>query len=115
MITSLVSLRLGSSGAYVRRLQTLLNSRLIPPPNLSEDGVFGPKTDMAVKRFQTQRALVAAGVVGHITMTALGMKQSQTEGPQKPSPPTDQPKLTGDWMSIAEGELGVHENSLPGQ
>ena len=58
---------------------------------------------------------VADGVVGPITWTALGMKQSQTEGPRKPPPPADQPKPTGDWMGIAEGELGVHENSLPGQ
>ena len=114
-MTTLVSLKLGTNGSYVRRLQTLLNSRVIPSPNLPEDGVFGLKTDMAVKRFQTQHALVADGVVGPITWTALGMKQSQTEGPRKPPPPADQPKPTGDWMGIAEGELGVHENSLPGQ
>jgi len=114
-MTTLLSLKLGTNGSYVRRLQTLLNSRVIPSPNLPEDGVFGLKTDMAVKRFQTQHALVADGVVGPITWTALGMKQSQTEGPRKPPPPADQPKPTGDWMGIAEGELGVHENSLPGQ
>lgn len=112
---TLVSLKLGSSGSYVRRLQTLLNSRLIPSPNLLEDGVFGSKTDVAVKQFQTQCALIADGVVGPRTWTALGMRQSQTEDPQERPPPAGQPNPTGDWMSIAEGELGVHENSLPGQ
>ena len=114
-MTQFVSLKLGSIGLYVRRLQSLLNSRVIPPPNLLEDGDFGMRTDTAVKEFQAKHGLVADGVVGLMTWTALGMKQSQTAGPQKPPPPPDQPKVTGDWMSIAEGEIGVHENSLPGQ
>src|SRR6266516_1789775 len=114
-MTILASLKLGSNSSHVHRLQTLLNSRVVPPPNLREDGDFGLATDAAVKHFQAQHGLVADGVVGSITWTALGMKQSQTEGPQKRPPPADQPKPTGDWMSIAEGELGIHENSLPGE
>ena len=43
------------------------------------------------------------------------MRQSQTEDPQKRPPPAGQPNRTGDWMSIAEGELGVRENSLAGE
>jgi uncharacterized protein (TIGR02594 family) len=114
-MTTLVSLKLGSNSSHVRRLQTLLNSRVVPSPNLREDGDFGLATDAAVKQFQAQHGLVADGVVGPMTWTALGMKQSQTEGPQKRPLPANQPKPTGDWMSIAEGELGIHENSLPGE
>jgi len=47
----------------MRRLQTLLNSQVVPPPNLREDGDFGLATDAAVKRFQAQHGLVAGGVV----------------------------------------------------
>jgi uncharacterized protein (TIGR02594 family) len=115
MVTDLLSLKLGSSGPAVRRLQMLLDSRLIPPAHLQEDGVFGLNTETAVKRFQTQHALIADGVVGPITWTALRMKQSQTDPPKKHPPAPGQWQPPGDWMSIAEQELGVHENSLPGQ
>jgi uncharacterized protein (TIGR02594 family) len=114
-MTTLVSLKLGSNNTHVRRLQTLLNSRVVPSPNLREDGDFGLATDAAVKQFQAQHGLVADGVVGPMTWTALGMKQSQTEGHQRGCPPADQPKSTSNWMSIAKGELGIHENSLPGE
>jgi peptidoglycan hydrolase-like protein with peptidoglycan-binding domain len=53
-----------SRGAHVRTLQRLLH--------ISADGVFGPQTARAVKRFQRSRGLVADGVVGPATWAALG-------------------------------------------
>jgi cell wall-associated NlpC family hydrolase len=56
--------RVRSRGAQVRTLQRLLR--------IGADGVFGPQTARAVKRFQRAHGLVADGVVGPATWAALG-------------------------------------------
>ena len=57
------SARRGGSG--VRALQRKLG--------LPADGVFGPRTERAVKRYQRRRGLTADGVVGPATRRSLGM------------------------------------------
>lgn len=65
------TLRMGSRGEEVRLLQTLLNRALRPGPNLVVDGVFGPRTYQAVASFQRQQGLLADGMAGASTWTAL--------------------------------------------
>lgn len=58
----------GASGADVKRLQTLLNAKGVP---VGVDGIFGEKTNDAVKAFQTAKGLVPDGVCGRHTWEAL--------------------------------------------
>ena len=62
------NLQQGSTGACVTLLQRLLNGH---GASLTIDGIFGPATDAAVRRFQSQNGLSADGIVGPLTKSAL--------------------------------------------
>lgn len=99
----------GSQGADVRRLQILLNDKLIPRPHLRVDGDFGARTHAAVLAFQAQERLKVDGVVGERTWAALGQKPTS---PVTPAPPGAEDAA---WYTIAQEEIGVRESALPGQ
>lgn len=63
------TLRRGAMGDDVRRLQQLLGR--VPVYHLPVDGVFGPRTETAVKAFQSTRGLAVDGIVGPQTWGAL--------------------------------------------
>ncbi len=63
-------LRKGSTGEEVRRLQNLLNRDGF---NLVVDGIFGIRTEAAVKTFQNQNRLAIDGIVGPRTWEALNI------------------------------------------
>ena len=58
----------GHNGHPVQTLQYLLRAR---GHSVMVDGVFGPRTETAVKAFQTSHGLAANGVVGPDTWAAL--------------------------------------------
>ena len=62
-------LKKGSSGEEVRDLQELLNKAGYDCG--TADGVFGTKTETAVKRFQAEHGLGADGIVGEKTWAML--------------------------------------------
>jgi putative chitinase len=62
-------LRKGDHNSDVTALQTALSAHGY---QMSADGIFGPGTEAAVKRFQQSRGLSADGVVGGQTWVALG-------------------------------------------
>lgn len=65
------TLRVGSTGASVTQLQTLLKNAGFDPGPI--DGIFGSRTQSAVIAFQRSKGLTPDGVVGVLTWTALGV------------------------------------------
>jgi hypothetical protein len=63
------TLRSGSTGSDVRRLQRSLTAAL--GRTVGIDGAFGPQTDQAVRDYQSSRGLTVDGVAGAQTWTAL--------------------------------------------
>lgn len=64
----------GSTGAAVRGVQEEFQYRNLsgdPSKGLKIDGIFGPKTDAAVRGFQRAVGLVVDGIVGPLTWRAL--------------------------------------------
>lgn len=59
-------IRRGARGYVVTVLQDMLRLQ-----RTTGDGIFGPRTEEAVKNYQRRHGLVADGIVGHATWTAL--------------------------------------------
>jgi peptidoglycan hydrolase-like protein with peptidoglycan-binding domain len=69
------SLKSGSGGSSVAALQRALG--------LQADGVFGPLTKRAVRRFQRSHGLTVDGIAGPATLGALGIKASAPTSSRK--------------------------------
>lgn len=82
-------LQLGDRGPEVSALQSRLTT--LGFYNGAIDGDFGPLTEAAVIRFQQSRGLVADGIVGPSTLTALNSAQPPTNPPPTNPPPTNPP------------------------
>ncbi|HEX2233800.1 MAG TPA: transglycosylase family protein [Thermoleophilaceae bacterium] len=70
-----VMLKRGDRGPAVAILQRRLG--------ITADGVFGPITERAVKRYQRRHGLVADGIVGPITRGSLGLKPFSANAVQR--------------------------------
>lgn len=98
--TSTSLLRIGSSGNAVRELQLALASLGYDVGPI--DGIFGPKTDAAVRAFQADAGITVDGLVGPITRAALGDAQAGTA----PAEETTTDGRTSDGSSVRDGSLG---------
>ena len=85
-------LKKGSKGIEVERLQTILG--------ILSDGIFGPKTEAAVKKFQLTEELIVDGIVGPKTMAALGMISTDVE--EKTRNSTTEFKINKDLLPPGE-------------
>ena len=92
------TLHQGSHGADVRRLQrTLVMIKLLDFEQI--DGVFGPKTEAAVRSFQEGEGLTVDGVVGTHTWAAL---------PPAPDTPLLAPGASGPAVSALQQGLRTY-------
>lgn len=73
-------LRTGSKGPQVKELQTLLKEKGY---SISTDGIYGPRTENAVRLFQQKSGLNVDGITGRRTLQALG----KTVTERAPAPP----------------------------
>jgi len=89
--------RKGDSGDIVRAIQEVLDLR--------PDGIFGPKTEAAVKQFQSNNGLTVDGIVGPKTLAKLGLEPEDALS-------TDEE----DWAFATDGGLTIQRSYLdPGQ
>jgi len=89
------ALRVGSRGENVRLIQEYLNrisSRYPSIPRLTEDGIFGPVTERAVREFQRLFGLTQDGIVGPITWGRIMDIGTSIGGG---TPPTTPPPFPG--------------------
>ncbi|HIS92907.1 MAG TPA: peptidoglycan-binding protein [Candidatus Alectryocaccomicrobium excrementavium] len=93
------TIREGSRGEDVKRLQTLLNNEGY---SLDVDGIFGDKTQSAVRQYQRSQGLDADGIVGSNTWSSL------TAPAQSAQAPAGQVDVSGgrDLTGAASGTAG---------
>jgi len=102
-ISANTSLRIGSEGAEVVKLQEKLG--------LNPDGIFGRKTDEAVKAFQTSNNLTIDGVFGSITAKKLNeINPAQTTPPPVVQPPVAPPLVVP--SPVVTAPVAVPQSSI---
>ncbi|HDJ1441794.1 TPA: peptidoglycan-binding protein [Serratia rubidaea] len=74
------AIRKGDKGSHVKSLQEMLIGQ---GANIYADGIFGVKTEFAVKKFQLKKGLHIDGIAGRKTFSALG-KPSVVRAPHPP-------------------------------
>jgi peptidoglycan hydrolase-like protein with peptidoglycan-binding domain len=66
------TIRKGHNGTYVMLAQNILKHADVPSWDPGPvDGIFGPRTETAVRNYQSDANLAVDGIVGPVTWTAL--------------------------------------------
>lgn len=100
-----MTLRRGSRGAEVAEVQTLLGG-------LDVDGIFGRKTEAAVKAFQAAHNLKADGIVGKLTWSALLGEDAPDEGQHGFVKPVDYKQYDSKWASKMYSNHGDKKQTI---
>lgn len=101
----MTTIKNGSKGNDVKTCQQLLNK--FGKYGLAEDGIFGAKTEAAVKDFQRIKGLSVDGIVGPKTWAALQCDCDcdcckPTETPSTPQKPTGAPTIINNYLSAGQ-------------
>lgn len=99
----------------IKLLQQKLNSFDYISPKLEVDGLLGPSTLKAIKKFQKENLLVPDGKIGPLSLSALNLPNSspilQGKYDVQPLPKDISFSLTELSLQIALSQLGVRELS----
>lgn len=115
------TIRYGSSGNDVKKLQEKLNSAGY---KLDVDGQFGNKTQSAVKDYQQKNGLTVDGIVGANTWGSLTGGTSKNTASKSTSQKTTTPKVTSnprptykqsDALTAAQKQLAEFEAQKPAE
>ncbi len=115
------TIRYGSSGADVKKLQEKLNSAGY---KLDVDGQFGSKTQSAVRDYQSKNGLTVDGIVGTNTWGSLTggttkntvSKSTSQKTKSKKTTTTDRPTYKkSDALTAAEKQLAEFEAQKPAE
>lgn len=106
------TLRRGAKGELVQKLQAFLlgagYGNLLADDNGNPvDGIFGAKTEAAVKEFQRSNGLAVDGIVGPKTWAAMGGAPEDDDFPDEPEEPEepDAHPPDGEMVSVPRGWL----------
>ena len=101
------TIREGSRGEDVKRLQTLLNNEGY---SLDVDGIFGEKTQSAVRQYQKNQGLDVDGIVGMNTWSALSSPTAAQ--PSAAQTPMGQVDVAGgrDLTGASNAQIGLSGN-----
>lgn len=105
-------IRLGSTGDTVIYLQQSLTKLGYNPGSI--DGIFGSKTQTAVKAFQKDKGLVVDGIVGNSTWTAI---DNALQDPPTPIHPMLRIGSTSDsvrYLQVCLDKLGYKPGQIDG-
>lgn len=108
VVTSYPTLKKGSKGDSVKKLQTLLVSKGYNPKGT--DGIFGNDTEAAVKAFQKANGLTADGIVGSKTWAALTKNVSASVPTTTINKPVK--KDVSKYPTIKKGSSGSYVKEL---
>lgn len=105
-------LKQGSTGEYVRKLQTSLNKLGYNCGTV--DGSFGSKTVAAVKSFQTKNKLTSDGIVGDKTWIAIdkaeeALKNKAPTNTNTTVSASDMYRIRKSWTD-ASSQIGAYKN-----
>ena len=97
-------LKNGSRGSAVTELQTLLNKLGFDCGKV--DGIFGAKTEAAVRAFQTAKGLTVDGKAGEATQNALAIAGATvTEVPANTEEATQEEKQAATMIAFTPSQL----------
>lgn len=100
-----MTLKRGSKGTDVVQLQNLLGG-------LDADGIFGKKTEAAVRAFQAAHGLKVDGIVGKQTWAALLGEDEPAEGQHGFVKPVDYKQYDSKWAKVMYSNHGDKSQTI---